>query len=488
MKIKCFKLGYRKVMALSAFLLLSGASGQNSGCQKTSGFTAEDLNGVELSVKKKYPVSGRILDQNKAPVGLASIKIGDRTSSSDEQGQFFLSDVQEGSYLISVLKQGFLDFESTVVINADSQVIQDITLLSMDDKGQTKQELMSASGFVYEVGTNRPITNASLFFKPITPSGAGVPTTAFSSDFGFFYIENLTVGSYEIEVTAPGYLPTARTQTIVKSDNSRIPPFYLALSSEPKNNAVLTQLKGVVIDNNTNKPIPGAKVEFMGQATYTHPNTGEYSFFIDPLFCKEGSKLQLLDAVIKVSTPDYFSFVGLPPKIVLNSAALDVPSHRCVNNLIAAAYGNSANSSPVEIKLHPKSADVVPLPRTVDETLNPPVLLTPYFSDFFDLADSHFLGEVTIFTPQKDKSILGYEVIASRCSVSPIDHKEECYDTFYKEVFNAGNGDYQNFTVSFPERIRANPKSKIEIIVKAYGDKKESPFASVFVYYFNNKQ
>lgn len=93
--------------------------------------------GTDPTVPKivgSYAVSGTLLNAQSNPVIGVTIQVGDRTTVTDEQGKWEITDLVEGNYTVSVTQDGYLTPAQTVEVGNDQPInvtLKPVSLLSV---------------------------------------------------------------------------------------------------------------------------------------------------------------------------------------------------------------------------------------------------------------------------------------------------------------------------------------------------------------------
>lgn len=120
------------------------------------------------------------------------------TSTEEPIGAFNLADVPAGSYTLNVYTEGYDDYSESVVVANGENTVVDVVFLVEGPGG--------ISGIVKEAGSESTFIDEAT----VTVTLSGGSTYSFESStetdsLGFFSIEQLPVGSYDLTVSAEGY-------------------------------------------------------------------------------------------------------------------------------------------------------------------------------------------------------------------------------------------------------------------------------------------
>lgn len=142
-----------------------------------------------LSLKTTGIVKGTI-SSNSQPVSGVTIKIMGQTDTTDTNGNYQVSNIPYGSYLIEASKTGFNNYSATISIG-DVTKTHDISIAS---SGYTPK--MTISGYVYYAGTTIPVAGVVVSIAN---------NTFTTSSDGAYSLQNITPGNYTLTAKKEGY-------------------------------------------------------------------------------------------------------------------------------------------------------------------------------------------------------------------------------------------------------------------------------------------
>jgi len=183
------------------------------------------------------------------------------TVITNNLGQFSFLDVRPGSYLLNVIAPGFQAKTVPVTVVADG--VTEVVINLSNAFGAVR-------GTVDESGTGTPINGARI---TVTDIANIVVAKGITDSNGQFFITNLPLGSLNISASKTGF--GSATKGVIVQDG-QITETRLELMSDPG------ELTGVVSNQLTGNPIPGASVRVIDSTQSTvisilSANDGRYS-------------------------------------------------------------------------------------------------------------------------------------------------------------------------------------------------------------------
>lgn len=254
-------------------------------------------------------ISGRVTD---ATTGLAasgatvSYGAGGVTVSatSDLNGNYTLSGVQEGSYTVTASGSGFASQWASVTVGPGSAVTQNYALVPLAG---------TISGKVTDAGTAASISGASVTF-----TAAGVARSATTDASGMYSVSDVPApGTYALTVIAAGY----STQTAsVPVNRGGVATANFAMQLLPGS------ITGQVTDARTAAPINGATVSYVvngsaitsttdGRGNYILSNVPPGSYAVTGAASGYNSQAQTLIVITNAATAGAFALTPLPGSI-----------------------------------------------------------------------------------------------------------------------------------------------------------------------------
>lgn len=154
---------------------------------------ANQVTALEL----KGNLSGIVLSSDNTAIESAVIQLGEKTTVSNEKGQFRFDDLKPGKYMLDVTMLGFSKFKQSVTIEDGKAQTLVLKLLSatneLDEVVVTGQpEAQSLKNSVYQV---RTIDN-----KRIRLRGATSIQSILSTELGMRFSNDLTLGTSDIQL------------------------------------------------------------------------------------------------------------------------------------------------------------------------------------------------------------------------------------------------------------------------------------------------
>lgn len=199
-------------------------------------------------------LKGKVIDSATGlPLQAATISVAGAKSypaSTDSSGNFALSSINIGSYVVSVSAAGYGARTYSVTVIADVTTDLGSIALTLNPTTGTVQ------GTVTNASTGAPISGAA-----ITVSGPGAGSAVTATD-GSYQLTGLNPGTYTLSAAKTGYGTVSDTGTVVAGGTL---VFNVSLTSTPPVNT--TEIKGVCVDASTGQPISGAVLTFTPSPT-----------------------------------------------------------------------------------------------------------------------------------------------------------------------------------------------------------------------------
>lgn len=162
---------------------------------------------------------------------------------TDDQGYYLLEDVAEGDYQVNAGKPGYLHFSA--VLTVDQDLTYPIFL--------TPMTYGTVEGVVTDADTQAAIVGAVVKLWPdFAGKWGNLRLRGVTDDLGFYSIENVPAGDYQVRACFPGYVPYMGTLTITE-DQTVIHDIVL----EPMTYGTLN---GLVQDAATQDPVANALI------------------------------------------------------------------------------------------------------------------------------------------------------------------------------------------------------------------------------------
>ncbi|HET8775867.1 MAG TPA: carboxypeptidase-like regulatory domain-containing protein, partial [Thermoanaerobaculia bacterium] len=163
---------------------------------------------VDLEFRTDTSVRGRIT-RNGTPLGGATVMFqprgGSRASastSSDEAGNYTVSGLEAGEYSVLVAdSQRFNPYQTTY------QVRDGASTFDIDYK------IASVRGRVVDAGTNEPLPDVTVNFRPSTSGEMRFARAAMTDPNGNFSMESVSAGAYTLTASREGYGTEVREET-----------------------------------------------------------------------------------------------------------------------------------------------------------------------------------------------------------------------------------------------------------------------------------
>ncbi len=190
-------IGTVQVSAMSAS---RGIMDRRSSGTQTVEVTAGSAVQVNLEFRGDTVVSGRVT-RNGMPLGGASVMFqprgGTRASASttaDEMGNYSVSGLEEGEYMVMVADiQRFTPHQTTYNVRSGASTF-DIAY-----------RVASVRGRVIDAGTNEPLADATVSFRPSGSAEMRISRTAVTDPSGTFTMEGVSPGTYTVSASHEDY-------------------------------------------------------------------------------------------------------------------------------------------------------------------------------------------------------------------------------------------------------------------------------------------
>ena len=198
-------------VAPGSYTVIASASGYitgNASATVTGGQTATANLALQPS-PTTGTISGTVTDESTGtPIAGASVSTqpATTTATTDTQGNYAISDADEGSYTVTASASGYFDESDNVTVTAGQTTTCNLAL-------EPKPTTGTISGTVTEEGTGTPIAGASVSTQPAT-------TIAISDTQGNYKIDDVAPGSYTLTASASGYTDDSTNVTVTAGQTS----------------------------------------------------------------------------------------------------------------------------------------------------------------------------------------------------------------------------------------------------------------------------
>lgn len=167
---------------------------------------------IEESKKAQKTISGviTIADTdtdmtNNVPLEGAMITIAitgymDGIVTSNSQGEYTLTNIPTGTFLLTVSKDGYIPVtERIVVTEDDTEIIYNITIEAISEE---YEGVGFASGQIFDVGTGRPVSGLTLYIREglENTTGSVVETVYMNDSVTYSTTVGLEAGNYTIQI------------------------------------------------------------------------------------------------------------------------------------------------------------------------------------------------------------------------------------------------------------------------------------------------
>lgn len=207
---------------------------------------------------------------------------------TDPDGSFIFTNVTPGAVTITASKTGYYSVTGTGTVVAGGILFFNPQLSTQPPTATTG----NLTGKVYDGSTNKPSQGATISIA------GGVSTTTDTQ--GSFLIKDITPGTYQVAISASGYISQTYQVMILAGVTTDMQTIYLTPSVQT------TTITGKVTDASTGKPIAGADVAIVG----TNPSTGsgQISTKTDSTGAYTITGITQLEFTLKASATGYDSF------------------------------------------------------------------------------------------------------------------------------------------------------------------------------------
>ena len=172
---------------------------RSSGTQ-TVEVTAGSAQQVNLEFRSDTVVRGRIT-RNGVPLGGATVMFqprgGTRASAgttADEAGNYIASGLEEGEYMVMVADmQRFNPYQTTYQVRSGASTFD------------IDYRVASVRGRVIDAGTNEPLADATVSFRPSNSAEMRIARSAVTDPNGNFMMESVSPGTYTVTASREGY-------------------------------------------------------------------------------------------------------------------------------------------------------------------------------------------------------------------------------------------------------------------------------------------
>jgi large repetitive protein len=224
---------------------------------------------VEGEVASMGSLTGLVINsQTLAPIVGANIALtpGNASATTSDFGAFFLDELTYDTYTLQVTADGYENFTETVKISSLIPTTVNIMMTPVQTEGEPALT-GSIAGFVLDSTTLAPVSYASLLLTPGDIAGT-------ANGFGAFVFTNVAYGSYDVQVTAPGYSPNTAQVSV---SNPAVNPMEILLT--PETVEPTGSIAGIVTRSDFGIPAAGVTVTLLPDDISVETNAfGGYAF------------------------------------------------------------------------------------------------------------------------------------------------------------------------------------------------------------------
>lgn len=292
-------------------------------------------------------VEGKVVDANGNPVANALIKIMDSNfepllhAITDANGDYLFNNIpSSSSYTIFAIASGMqLNQGQSFSLSEGQTKVVNFTLLS-----DPAMQLGIIAGDLYQSGTTTPINGAVVSLYSVVNGVETLSAITYTNQYGQFVFREVATGSYDIKISALGYLPDSISTSVTSA--SQIVSLQPTLLVDP--NASNGTVSGV-ITNNLNAPIDRADVilyrvnadNTLTPVAFTKTNSsGVYLFINVPQGTYKVKSNEL--EIVEINIPGTLNDAPNLDKLTLAQASTVVPLS------VNAATGTLANGAQVD--------------------------------------------------------------------------------------------------------------------------------------------
>ncbi|MEI2325688.1 carboxypeptidase regulatory-like domain-containing protein [Priestia megaterium] len=279
-------------------------------------------------------ITGRVIDQRTGkPIQGATVfvlkgKDVVAVGYTDEQGNFIITGVPAGTYIILATAPGFNSESKSVIVEAGEIVpVPPFNLTAISNAG-------SITGRVIDQRTGKPIQGATVFVL----KGKDVVAVGYTDEQGNFIITRVPAGTYTILATANGFKSESKSVIVEAGEIVPVPPFNLTAISNAGS------ITGRVIDQRTGKPIQGATVFVLkGKDVVAVGYTDEQGNFIITgvpagtytiLATANGFKSETQRVNILVNTTEEINITLIPKLTTITGVVCDIKTGARLPNIL----------------------------------------------------------------------------------------------------------------------------------------------------------
>ncbi len=253
-------------------------------------------------------ITGQVTDaMTAAPVSGATVSYLSGgvtvTATADSHGNYTLSNVPPGSYVVTVAATGYSSQSQTLTVTSNVATVGNFALAPQPG---------SIAGQVTDSSSGRGISGATVTFTV-----GSVTTSATTDGNGNYLFSNVTEGSYSLTASAPGYV--SQTASVA-----------VAAGAAVTHNFALPLIPGTIIgtvtDAATGAGIAGATVSYTltgttttatsdGNGNYTLTNVPPGTYTLTASAAGYSSQSQAVTVATNATTTQNFSLVVLPGAI-----------------------------------------------------------------------------------------------------------------------------------------------------------------------------
>ncbi|MDF9745116.1 carboxypeptidase regulatory-like domain-containing protein [Natrinema salsiterrestre] len=180
-------------------------------------FTVQpNLNGAadQLDDVSQGTVEGTVTDADGEPIADATVTVGDRQTTTDENGTYSL-ELEPGEYTLAVSADGYEDASETVTVEAAATTTADVTLDAEPSDGTLDGTVTDADG------------------EPIADATVSVGDQQTTTDENGSYSLELEAGEYTLTVSAEGYEDASEDVAIEADETTTVDVTLTETAPEP---------------------------------------------------------------------------------------------------------------------------------------------------------------------------------------------------------------------------------------------------------------